>query len=268
MDHSAFLLEYDTPSPGDEPAWQTAQTEIGAPTFDRLHPAAEPSPEPEPSSEIDVEVDRFIDEALTEHAGSEHTANKDTASEDTRNEDATSEDATSEDAANEDAANEDAANEDAAPALANDDIDIDVNIEPQADWQPDSLERDLALLDPEGVEPNVSIEVEIDLVSDEERVELDISIAKQSDSHFWEGLDGEYGVFLATYETLEIGTRAQVQLHVMGQSFSVPATVRWLRNENTGIWPGIGLELDAPADDLVATIRRFGDVRPAMFHCF
>ena len=35
----------------------------------------------------------------------------------------------------------------------------------------------------------------------------------------------------------------------MNHSFEAPATVRWVRNENTGVWPGLGLELDVLTDD-------------------
>lgn len=118
------------------------------------------------------------------------------------------------------------------------------------------------------VELEPEIEITIDFVTHEETLRLEVEIARESDSHIWEGLDGELGVFLATYQTLPVGTQVHVIVHVLDRVFEAPATVRWSRVENTGVWPGLGLELDEVTDEIAATIQRFGMVRPAMFHCF
>lgn len=144
-------------------------------------------------------------------------------------------------------------------------VDIDIDVEEPRD----SLEIDLHLLEPRADDAApLELVIDIDFVTDEERLRLDVAIAHNSDSHIWEGLDGEYGVFLATYQTLPIGTQVELTVHLLDQSFEAPATVRWVRAENTGVWPGLGLELDLLTEDIARTIERFGRVRPAMFHCY
>lgn len=184
--------------------------------------------------------------------------------------------------------------------VEHDDIHVNIDVEHQTgddvEWQTgDSLDIDLDFLAPASaeaaatsveaasveaaesqnepdldieVEEEIDIEVEIDLVADQEQLKLEVAIARNSDSHVWEGLDGEYGVFLATYQTLAVGTQVQLTVHLLDRTFTTPATVRWMRNENTGIWPGVGLEIDVLTPEITAAIKRFGKVRPAMFACF
>lgn len=160
------------------------------------------------------------------------------------------------------------------------DDDIDIEVERAVEGAlvehntSDSLEIDLLYLEPsseasEASEPaELEIAIDIDLVADEESLHLDVAIARNSDSHIWESLDGEYGVFLATYQTLAIGTQVRLTVHLLDRTFDTTATVRWVRNENTGVWPGLGLELDAVSDAFAVAIARFAQIRPAMFHCF
>lgn len=177
----------------------------------------------------------------------------------------------------------------AAPSFAHlqreQELDIDIEVERAVDSAlvehntGDSLEIDLLYLEPssdtafgdsddEELEAELEIAIDIDLVTDEERTHLDVAIARSSDSHIWESLDGEYGVFLATYQTLPIDTQVRLTVHLLDRTFDTTATVRWVRNENTGVWPGLGLELDVVSDELAVAIARFGQIRPAMFHCF
>ena len=151
-----------------------------------------------------------------------------------------------------------------------------IDVEQQLDdpeWQTgDSLEIDLLYLEPSSEAASsldeVELEIDIDLVTEEEQLRLEVEIAQSSDSHIWEGLDGECGVFLATYQTLPIGTHVQLTVHLMDRAFSVSATVRWMRDENTGIWPGLGLEFDVVTVEVAKALERFAQIRPAMFHSF
>ncbi len=160
--------------------------------------------------------------------------------------------------------------------VEHDDIHVNIDVEHQTgddvEWQTgDSLDIDLDFLAPAAeaeVEEEIEIEVEIDLVADQEQLKLEVAIARNSDSHVWEGLDGEFGVFLATYQTLAVGTQVQLTVHLLDRTFTTAATVRWMRNENTGIWPGVGLEIDVLTPEITTAIQRFGKVRPAMFACF
>jgi len=100
---------------------------------------------------------------------------------------------------------------------------------------------------------------------------VDVAVAMQSDSNFYESLDDERnGVFWATYQRLPIGTSVVLNLHIVGEgSFVIPATVRWVRRETQAgadSWPGLGLELDFVTDALHAQIERFKRVRPALFY--
>jgi hypothetical protein len=101
-----------------------------------------------------------------------------------------------------------------------------------------------------------SIEIPID-VDEPEPVALEVSIARQSESAIWEGLDGELGVFLATYDELPIGTEVTLTVHLTGERpFESRARVVWLRNA-PGLWPGLGLRLLENRPDVWFRIQRF-----------
>lgn len=101
-----------------------------------------------------------------------------------------------------------------------------------------------------------SIEIPID-VDEPEPVALEVSIARQSESAIWEGLDGEVGVFLATYDELPIGTEVTLTVHLTGERpFETRARVVWLRNA-PGLWPGLGLRLLENRPDVWFRIQRF-----------
>jgi hypothetical protein len=101
-----------------------------------------------------------------------------------------------------------------------------------------------------------SIEIPID-VDEPEPVALEVSIARQSESAIWEGLDGEVGVFLATYDELPIGTEVTLTVHLTGERpFETRARVVWLRNA-PGLWPGLGLRLHENRPDVWFRIQRF-----------
>lgn len=101
-----------------------------------------------------------------------------------------------------------------------------------------------------------SLEIPID-VDEPEPVALEVSIARQSESAIWEGLDGEVGVFLATYDELPIGTEVALTVHLTGERpFETRARVVWLRNA-PGLWPGLGLRLLENRPDVWFRIQRF-----------
>lgn len=101
-----------------------------------------------------------------------------------------------------------------------------------------------------------SIEIPID-VDEPEPVALEVSIARQSESAIWEGLDGEVGVFFATYDELPIGTEVVLTVHLTGERpFETRARVVWLRNA-PGLWPGLGLRLLENRPDVWFRIQRF-----------
>jgi hypothetical protein len=101
-----------------------------------------------------------------------------------------------------------------------------------------------------------SIEIPID-VDEPEPLALEVSIARQSESAIWEGLDGEVGVFFATYDELPIGTEVMLTVHLTGERpFESRARVVWLRNA-PGLWPGLGLRLLENRPDVWFRIQRF-----------
>lgn len=101
-----------------------------------------------------------------------------------------------------------------------------------------------------------SIEIPVD-VDEPEPVALEVSIARQSESAIWEGLDGEVGVFFATYDELPIGTEVVLTVHLTGERpFETRARVVWLRNA-PGLWPGLGLRLLENRPDVWFRIQRF-----------
>ncbi|MEM9073817.1 MAG: hypothetical protein AAGE52_35325 [Myxococcota bacterium] len=96
--------------------------------------------------------------------------------------------------------------------------------------------------------------------------ELEASVAPQSMDCFWEGLDGELGVVLATYEELPLESQVRLTIHVSGEaSLETTGTVRFLRAEQRDGWPGMGIEVD-PSEELRATVHRFARRRPSLFH--
>lgn len=111
-----------------------------------------------------------------------------------------------------------------------------------------------------------SIEVEVPAESDLAPVALEASVALQSESHLWEGFDGELGVFVATYRAHAMGTPIQLTLHLTHeQSVTVAATTRFVRDAGEG-WPGVGVEIDRPTDELRQAFRRFGRLRAPTFY--
>ncbi|MCA9615528.1 MAG: hypothetical protein KC586_22385 [Myxococcales bacterium] len=112
-----------------------------------------------------------------------------------------------------------------------------------------------------------SLEIPIEL-EEPTTLALEVSLAPQSESAVWEGLEGELGVFLATYDELPIGTEVKLTVHLTGErSFETRARVIWLRGAD-GMWPGAGLRLLENRPDVWFRLQRFSRrCRPPMFHC-
>lgn len=115
---------------------------------------------------------------------------------------------------------------------------------------------------------SLQIPIDIEEPALEELAALEVSIARESESAVWEGLDGELGVFLATYDELPIGTEVRLTVHLTGErAFETRARVAWLRNA-PGLWPGLGLRLLENRPDVWFRLQRFSHrCRPPMFHC-
>ena len=102
-------------------------------------------------------------------------------------------------------------------------------------------------------------------IVDDDPLHLEASIAATTQDTFWEGLEGELGVFLATYTELPVGTEVVVTVYLPGAEFTAKATVAWTRRRLDGLWPGLGLALQ-PSQEIEALIRRFSRFRPSLFH--
>lgn len=146
-------------------------------------------------------------------------------------------------------------------------LDVDIEVE-----EP-SLDIEIAVEEPACEERDVDIDVELPPAREYRafdrgpaRHPLEAAVALRSESHLWEGFDGELGVFVATYEELPIGTPVELTLHLLGEPpLTLHATVRFLRDDPTQ-WRGLGLQLDHPTAYLREAYRRFGRRRrPAFF---
>jgi len=114
--------------------------------------------------------------------------------------------------------------------------------------------------------PSIDVELPVEALPPVAPKALEASVALRSESHLWEGFDGELGVFVATYGEHAIGAPIHLTLHLTRErTVTLPATVRFVREADEG-WPGVGLELDDPSDELRAAFRRFGRLRPHAFY--
>ena len=74
------------------------------------------------------------------------------------------------------------------------------------------------------------------------RTEIDVAVAPLSQSNFYTGLDGTLGVFWATYDPVEPGTRVLLHLHFPGDlTLSRDAIATWTRADVQDGWPGVAL---------------------------
>ena len=105
------------------------------------------------------------------------------------------------------------------------------------------------------------------------RMTMETDVGFQSESHFYTGFTqdiSEGGLFIATYDTKEIGSEMAVSFTLPdGHLVSCVGVVRWLREYNSmhpDVHPGMGVQFrDLPSEDQRA-IEGFLTHRPAMFY--
>ncbi len=155
-------------------------------------------------------------------------------------------------------------------------LDLLLSLYSEGGWDEDAtiVSDPIALDAPASEELELTIDVELPSIEvelpepsvDVAPIALEAAVAPQSESHLWEGFDGELGVFVATYRAHVIGAPTRLTLHLTHErSVTVMATVRFVRAAGEG-WPGVGVQIDQPTDDLRQAFRRFGRLRPAAFY--
>ena len=99
----------------------------------------------------------------------------------------------------------------------------------------------------------------------------EVVLAPESESAFWEGLEGELGVFIATFaEGFEEGQELRLLLTVSdGRAvfgpFEARARVVFLRAASERGWPGAGLVLEGAAEPLHRAAAQLAAVRQPLF---
>jgi uncharacterized protein (TIGR02266 family) len=101
---------------------------------------------------------------------------------------------------------------------------------------------------------------------------FEVDIGFQSETNFYTGFSqdvSEGGIFIATYNVLERGTRMAVSFTLPdGHLVSCQGVVRWTREHNPSspdISPGMGVQFERLSTEDRAAIDRFLAQRPAMF---
>jgi len=105
------------------------------------------------------------------------------------------------------------------------------------------------------------------------RLPLDVDLGFQSETNFYVGFSediSEGGLFIATYDFLELGTRLVVNFTLPdGHVVSARSEVRWVREHNPRVpemMPGMGVRfLDLSAEDRAA-VQGFLRRRAPLFH--
>ncbi len=104
------------------------------------------------------------------------------------------------------------------------------------------------------------------------RVRMQAAVDLHSESNFFTGFStniSEGGLFIATVQTLEIGTEVDLNFTLgNGEKLSVRGVVRWTReiNDHTpDIFPGVGIQFANLDASTAATIQRFVASREPMF---
>lgn len=93
---------------------------------------------------------------------------------------------------------------------------------------------------------------------------LEASVALHSDDCFWEDMDSRLGVFVATYERHELGTKVWVDVNLPGGvQFGALAKVQWVR-EASQSWPGLGLRFLCMESHDHGAVRTFSRCRPPL----
>jgi uncharacterized protein (TIGR02266 family) len=103
------------------------------------------------------------------------------------------------------------------------------------------------------------------------REKLEANVGATTESNFFVGFSGdisEGGVFVATYLTLDVGTRTEVLVTLPGGfEKSIPGTVRFVRDPmDMESEPGIGVRFERLDDEARELILRFIRKRPPLFY--
>ena len=102
------------------------------------------------------------------------------------------------------------------------------------------------------------------------REKLEANVGATTESNFFVGFSGdisEGGVFVATYMTLDVGTRTEVLVTLPGGfEKTIPGTVRFVRDPmDMDSEPGIGVRFERLDDEARKLILRFISKRPPLF---
>ncbi|HMI91710.1 MAG TPA: PilZ domain-containing protein [Polyangiales bacterium] len=103
------------------------------------------------------------------------------------------------------------------------------------------------------------------------RAPLEANVGATTESNFFVGFSGEIsegGVFVATYQTIEIGEKVEVLVTLPGGfERKIPGTVRFVRDPmDMDSEPGIGVRFDRLEDEARELILRFIRKRPPLFY--
>ena len=97
-------------------------------------------------------------------------------------------------------------------------------------------------------------------------IHLEVVVDTTSENNFLQDLDGELGVFVATYETLVTGTRVLLTVHMPAGSVELLCRVDLHRCADDDAWPGMVLRLDSMSFDAFQQVKRFTRWREPLFY--
>ena len=107
------------------------------------------------------------------------------------------------------------------------------------------------------------------VVRTDSREDIVVQLKAQGESNLYEGLDGEQGVFVASYNYLKhpVETKVTVNITFPGNvTMKAKATVAW-RKEGPGVeWPGVGLEFEGLSDKQTSILAAFKEQRSPLFY--
>jgi uncharacterized protein (TIGR02266 family) len=103
------------------------------------------------------------------------------------------------------------------------------------------------------------------------RAPLEANVGATTESNFFVGFSGEIsegGVFVATYQTIDLGEKVDVLVTLPGGfERKIPGTVRFVRDPmDMDSEPGIGVKFDRLEDESRELILRFIRKRPPLFY--
>lgn len=105
------------------------------------------------------------------------------------------------------------------------------------------------------------------------RAYLEVEVDFQDETTFYRGFSENIssgGVFIATYNLLEIGKRITLRLTLpSGAAVDVQGSVQWLRDvrdPSSGVSPGFGVKFDDLSPEAEASISEFVTEREPMFY--